>query len=49
MWQDRRERRRERRLAKAERLGRQQEIQASPEVYQQATRSAHLKSGGLVP
>jgi hypothetical protein len=49
MWRERKERRRERTLAKAERLSHQHPIEASPEIYQQATHSAHLKGGPFLP
>jgi hypothetical protein len=48
MWRARQERRRERRMARAERLRHRHRIEETPEVYEQAVRSVHTGSGGLI-
>ena len=49
MWRERKERRRERAMARAERLRHQHKFEETPEVYEQAVRSVHTSSGGFVP
>ena len=49
VWRARKERRRERMLAKAERLGHQHQIDERPEANEQAVRSVHTSAGGQIP
>jgi hypothetical protein len=49
MWRERKERKRERIAAMADRVRHQHRIEDTPEVYEQAVRSVHTSGGGLVP
>jgi hypothetical protein len=49
MWRERRARKRERMLAKAERLSHQRKIDERPEMYEQAVRSVPTSAGGQIP
>jgi hypothetical protein len=49
MWRARKERKRERMPAKAERLAHQHKIDKRPEAYEQAVRSVPPSAGGQTP
>jgi hypothetical protein len=49
IWRERRERRRERMMARAERLSHQHKIDERPEMYEQAIRSVPTSAGGQIP